>query len=363
MNSTAFPNAVFLIKSPLQYLNSLEALRHFGVKAEKSVLVLMADRKSRSQLSHLIERSHAGWGDVQWLETAPLRMRPRFLSKKSSTGSSFWRNDLFGIIKLRFLALGCHDLKYVFIGDAGNPLMRHFGSCAGAEEMVLLDDGVATLKYARWRLSGTWGEGVRSSKKVKVFFKSLFLGLRDRLPDRLTFFSVYSFDVRDGDRLVENNFTSLRDHLSAKESNSEVYFLGSPLVEAGTLTEDEFFWHLKKVADYFKGRTLRYVSHRRESPARLLKIKETFGWDTIQFDLPIEYQLAKVGPRPQEIASFFSSALENCKKIFGDLIPIISFKLNLDHFQKNGTSKGREVKAVYDRYLDLSDDAFKLLSL
>jgi hypothetical protein len=354
--------AVFLVKSPLQFLNALEARHAFGLAADECLLVLMADRKSRNQLSALVENDNSGWFGVQWLAQAPLRMAPG-QKGEAPRPLPFWRNDIFNIFKLRSLARASGALGYVFVGDAGNPAMRHFASCARTAEVVLLDDGVATIKYARWRFSGTWGEGIRRSKKINQFLKRALLGLRDSLPAHLTFFSVYNFEVLDSDRHVSNQFSYLREKSAALALNDDVFFLGGPLVEAGILQEEEYFWHLQRACEYLSGASVRYVAHRRENPERIKRIEKTFGWQSVLFDYPIEYQLACVGPRPSLLASFISSALENCQTVFGDDLPIVSFRFNPEHFSAQDTTKGRDVGAVYERYLASSGSAFVVRDL
>lgn len=351
--------AVFLVKSPLQFLNALEARHAYGLAADECLLVLMADRKSRSQLSALVENENSGWLGVQWLAQAPLLMTPEQKGDGARPRSLF-RNDIFSILKLRSLATASGDIDYVFVGDAGNPLMRHFVNCARTKEVVLLDDGVATIKYARWRLSGTWGEGIRRSKTINLFFKRMLLGLRDSLPANMTFFSVYDFDVLDRDRLVPNRFSYLRGKSADLALTDDVFFLGGPLVEAGILQEDEYFWHLQRVQESLNSVSVRYVAHRRESYERVQRIERTFGWQSVLFDYPIEYQLACVGPRTRLLASFVSSALENCQTVFGDDLKIVSFQFNPDHFTARDSVKGRDVRAVYERYLGNVGSAFEV---
>lgn len=355
--------AVFLVKAPLQFLNALEARRQYGLSADDCLLVLMANWKSREQLAKLVEREKSSWGETHWLDTSPLRMKPYSAgSQDGSAQTRLWRNDLFSVVKLRHLAEHCADLDFTFIGDAGNPLMRHFANCAMARETVLLDDGVATLKYARWRTAGNWGENLRASKRLSQFLKRCLLGLRGTLPEMVTFFSVYDLRLPGGDRYFPNRFTFMRESASEVAVSKEVYFLGAPLVEASILNEEELFWHLGRVDAYFNGQ-LCYVAHRRECPERVRRIGEMFGWKTVLFEFPIEYQLSRVGPRPKLLASFISSALENCQLVFGDKMPVASFRLNHKHFSAAKKPKGLEVEAVYQRYNCLQSESFQVIEL
>ena len=143
-------HAVFLLKSPLQLLNALEACQHFGIARGECLLVLMADHKSLPQMLSLVEKT-PGWAGIVPLVNVGLN--PSILESDGTKHErhAIWGNDSFGIIKLKNLAQHIGGLDYVFLGDLGNLMMRHFANLADASEIVVLDDGTATLQYAAWR--------------------------------------------------------------------------------------------------------------------------------------------------------------------------------------------------------------------
>ena len=101
------------------------------------------------------------------------------------------------------------------------------------------------------------------------------------------------------------------------------------------------------------GKELLYVAHRREDHSLLNKIQQDLGFRITRFDYPIEYQIAFIGPRPAILASFISSALENCRQIFKDSMKIVSFRLDLKE-----SPKKQEVEKVYDNYHLLLSENF-----
>ena len=342
-------HSVFLIKSPLQYLNALEALSAFELNPEQAMLLLMADRKSMPQLQALI-RPEQRWGCVVHLADAPLRWSDESLRHVETGRSSYFGNPLFAIRKLRNLSRVLTGLKYVVIGDMGNPLMRHFANSARNAVVIVLDDGTATLKYSRERANkATPGALTPTRKKLQLTLKRRLLGLRDdRLPE-IVFFSVYEIETRKPDRFVKNLFERLRNTTPTLGATESIYFLGGPLVESGELTEAEYQAQLL-TAKTALGDAVTYVAHRREARDKVQRLCANLGWQSCLFDYPIEYQLAVVGPRPQILASFISSALLNCRLIFGDTLDIRSFKLHPDHFAHHSSEKGRRIEAIYDEY-------------
>ncbi|MDW7643578.1 MAG: hypothetical protein SCI25_00895 [Desulfuromonadales bacterium] len=354
-------HAVFLLKSPLQLLNALEACQHFGIARRECVLVLMADHKSLPQMLSLVKKT-SGWGGTVSLVNVGLDPSIQESDGLSHERHAIWGNDAFGIIKLKNLARRLGRLDYVFLGDLGNLMMRHFANLADVSEVVALDDGTATLQYAVWRNQGRWGRKQRLSKKAGLWLKRIALGLRDNLPGRLTFFSAYEIEVPPQDLVVKNTFMDLRAQAGDMPLEESVFFLGGPLVEASILSEEEYLWHLERVARYFSNRKVTYVAHRRENWERVKRIGRALGWDVRLFDYPIEFQLAVVGPRPRILAAFFSSALENCRAIFGDMLTIYAFTLSDDQFARKA-ERGESVKNVYDRYARLSGEFFHVVDI
>ena len=353
--------AVALVKSPLQYMNALEACRSFQVPIKRCLLVLMADHKSLPQLLALIDKT-PGWGGILPLVSVGLKPSMADWDGKEHSRHAIWGNDAFGIIKLRNLSQSLGRLDYVFVGDLGNLMMRHFANLADVSEVVVLDDGTATLQYAVWRNQGRWGRKQRLSKKAGLWLKRIALGSCDGLPARLTFFSVYDIEVPQQDRVVKNTFMDLHARAGDVRPEELVFFLGGPLVEASILSEEEYLWHLERVARYFSNRKVTYVAHRRENWERVKRIGRALGWDVRLFDYPIEFQLAVVGPRPRILAAFFSSALENCRAIFGDMLTIYAFTLSDDQFARKA-ERGESVKNVYDRYASLSGEFFHVVDI
>jgi hypothetical protein len=315
----------------------------------------------------MIERGEA-WGGIVALPAAGLfpivaEFVPGPESRHLDRRHFWFGNPTFNIIKLRVLASRYHGIKRVFVGDQKNSLMRHFANLSACEEVIALDDGSATLKYARERIAGEEYLPVKWQKRAGHFLKSLFFGLRDAKLKRLTFFSVYPVALPASDRLELNEFRYLRKQLAAQEITPEVYFLGGPLVEAGVLSEDEYLWHLLKVKARLGDQALVYVSHRREDPERVSRICHRLGWQVKLFDFPIEYQLAMLGSRPMQLASFYSSALENCRLIFNDLLPIVSFRLDPTRLACRNTPKGAGIFMVYEHFERNQTPAFQVINL
>ena len=343
-------NNIFLVKSPLQLLNAIEAKHHFELDDKNCYLLIMGDRKSYSQLMKLVIASQQ-WSNVVLLNRVGLVAGNPWavcdnLGDIDKLRKTLLRSSLFSIRRLNRLARAIKDVKYVFIGNNNSPLMRHFANSLDHQQTVLLDDGTATLDIARQRMEGQVApKPSKLSKRIRLAAKRIFQKLNARQPENVVFFTAYKIAVTGADRVISNDFAYLRNRALGLKATETVYFLGSPLSEVGIVSEDKYLESMRRVKKYYAGKDVLYVSHRRESPEKLARLKSEYGFELACFDYPVEYQLAFVGPRPVELASFISSALDNCRLIFEDKMKIVAFKINEINADRRDI-----VNEIYDNY-------------
>jgi hypothetical protein len=356
---------VFLVKSPLQLLNAIEAKHHFGLKDEDCVLIVMGDKRNQPNMLRLIN-SRPLWGDVILLHTVGLFLDDPFYNRSESSwrgkiwGLGIFKKSIFNIRRLNKISKSLGKAGFVFIGFSRDVYMRHFVNSTPHKEVVLLDDGNATLEIAkdRKRNLDTSTKKMPAYRKFKLHVKRFLQGVKDYEVDRLTFFSAYDLDLGKKDSLVKNNFNYIRNESRSVGKDDAVYFIGAPLDEVGLILRDQYIAYLMKVKEYFKNRKIVYVAHHREKKDKLNKLRDVLGFDIVLFDYLIEYQVAVLGPRPAVLASFFSSALENCRLIFGNEMKIISFRIGLEACPTRD-----RIEPIYDYYMDKMDEDFRVVSL
>ncbi len=343
--------SIFLIKTPLQLLNAIEAKRYFNINTADSILVLMADRKSQSQLYQLASNENS-WGDVVDLNDESLLYSKlsNNVNKKPFIDKIFklkiFKRSFFYIIKLNKLALTISEAEYIFVGHAKYMYMRHFSNILKHKKTVLLDDGNATIKIAKERMANIkLASTIRRKSKIKLFFKKKIHGLNDNEYKDLTYFTIYDIVCGSNDQIVKNTYKHIRSDINDHGISDAVYFVGSPISETRILSQEKYIEYLKRIKIYYKSKKIFYISHRRESPENLAAISESIGIEVIGFEYPLEYQLAVIGPRPKVLASFISSALDSCSLIFGNKIQIVAFEVVLSEgpFQE-------EIKSIYENY-------------
>jgi hypothetical protein len=357
-------NSVFLVKSPLQLLNAIEAKHYFRLNTEDCVLIIMGDRKSQPQILELANIQHH-WGKVVLLENVnllfgnPLEENSHYSAIKSIWQSDIFRSPAFNIRRLNRISQHIGEVRYIFMGYARYVYMRHFVNRTPHQKTFLLDDGSATIQIAKERKEGlNKASRLSVDKKIKLFAKKLFQRLKSEEKESLCFFTAYDVEPGEKDEVIKNNYDYIRSVNKILEQDDVVYFLGSPLSEAGIMEQKEYLECLEKVNNYFRGLKLVYVAHRREKKENLEEIRKSLNIDVVLFNFPIEYQIAMVGPRPKILASFVSSALDNCRLIMGKELTIISFKLRLKNCQRR-----EDIELLYNYYTTKVSDNFSVIPL
>jgi len=356
--------SVFLIKTPLQLLNAVEAKYHFNLNTDDCVLIIMGDRKSQPQILVLVEAMNE-WGDIIVLNNVSLFFGSPFSDNNSSFLNKFWQSKYFSksfynVRRLNKISKCLGEAEYIFLGYARYIYMRHFMNVTPHKKTYILDDGVATIQLAKERKDGFSSSQVGLKKKIKLFSKRFFQRIKDADMTSVSFFTIYDISPGENDTVIRNDFNHIRSQVDLLETTDDVYFLGSPLGEIGVLSQEEHLKHLARVKDYYGDRKLIYIAHRRESAKSLGEIKSMLNFEVLLFEYPIEYQIAMVGPRPKVLASFVSSALDSCHLIFNDKLKITSFRLDLTN---TDSEYRKRFESVYDNYESNADDNFTVESI
>ena len=127
--------AVFLIATPLQALNAIEARQHFKLAADQCLLVWFhsASEANDRQTGDML--GQADWARIHTI---------------SHSGGSFraWKRRFD---EVNAAARSVERTEHLFVGDYAFDLMRHFAHAVAGRKVVALDDGNSTLLIDRSR--------------------------------------------------------------------------------------------------------------------------------------------------------------------------------------------------------------------
>lgn len=317
---------VFLVETPHQLLNAMEAKKFFRL-SENHLLVIIKEEYSIDSFKRLVDDTY--WESVTYF---PIKINPKsgLLRKlqdhRVDRIRGYYSNYLLYLLRKKLDSLsksiGCADR--IFLGNYWIEYMRHFANVTPHKELCLLDDGTTTLLINKFRKEKCFQRNGHHLTGFKQALINSAICFKDRHIENVTFFTIYDLDVRPSDRLVKHDYPYLRQKGSERPVEDAVYFIGMTLIDEG-LSQESYLNYLRRVMRYFTDEKIVYVQHREEPEERLEIIRHEIKLEIRKFEMPIEYHISGFGKRPKILASFCSSALEKCRIIFGDIMDIKAF--------------------------------------
>jgi len=321
--------SLFIIESPFQLLCAIEAKEHFKTLNNTLIILDTGEKNNLLQIKNLLNLSH--WNIVNIIPFSSNKLIT-FL-KSIQLVHKFKKNKL-------------HNL---FIGEFRSETMWLFVTNVKYVNSYLLDDGSHTIHLQNNTFNNLlqYNKGINSVKKYLL--KIMFLNGLDRTVMNL--FTIYDFENKYlNQNIIKNNFNFINTKIDEKfNSNQNIYFIGSNMVENDMLDEDYFFDILKKILKYYgTNKPIIYIPHRREQEYKLKKIEE-LDVQIKLIDVPIEIYFLLNQIKPNHIASFASTALYTLSKIYS-ISEVDSFEIDFKFLKKEYHEKFRSIYSFQNKY-------------
>lgn len=340
---------VFLVLSPLQLLNALEAKAHFGT--QDNILVVLRHTTQGYPIS-MFKRvvNEADWKEVHYFSTYEEERVARL--KKYHWVYLSWLQQR----RLTRFAKTLGRVDGLFAGSYLEFTVRHFCNALPHKTLYVLDSGTDTFLVNKARGKTSF----EATPSWRTWLVNRLIGTRDHQAERVTFFTVYgALDVRAGDQLVQNHYHTFRERISVTTAGNEVWFLGEPLVINGYFGEAVYLDYLERIRRFYADKHFVYLPHSREQEADVQRISERLGCEVRRYGLPVELALSRADPRPSEVASLICTALTNIHVMFGPAVQITSVYVEPEHLQM-----GHAYFAdIYGQFRREEDSAFRVLSV
>jgi len=276
-----------LVESPAQLLHLLEWVHAAGAADRTRVVVLAPlEATSVAQLRVLSGYAADEHLRVDWFDA---------------------RTSLAGRVEaLRALASAVRRARRLVVGDPFSGMIQALLLAGNPGEVVLVDDGTATLEFAsrlasgqplrRWDAPSSGFDPFRAplARNARRFFAS----------GRLRVFTVMPVAGLPASQVVRHGYDWTRRRFGPPRTFAGVDIVGSSLVESGVVRLDPFLDALTSLAAR-SGRG-RYFAHRKESEAKLAQVAAATGLQVVRPDVPLEIELRR-GPVAGVLASFPSS--------------------------------------------------------
>jgi len=337
------PN-LFMINTPHQLLNAIEAVRLFH-PTNNHLMVLLPKNAARERFMALIKAGE--WVTVSF--PSPFIESKPWVEKLLGAVVHRWYyrcQHLRRMITVARLAARFQNVDKLFLGQylvEHVPYMRHIANTIQYNALYLLDDGTDTIEInaRRNRWDGNAYEAKIDNNKTGLsVWKKLESHLRTKYWDwnladarSVVFFTIYDIDVRQSDRLIKNDYSYLRSLATSESvySPDTVIFLGQCVVD-GNFEINSHLTFLSEAREYFTGKKVVYVAHPRESAECLAQIMEKLDCELWSPSSIIEYDLIVRGIKPGVVAGVVSSALITLAHLMDSDVEIVCFHIAPEHW-------------------------------
>ena len=280
---------LFVINSPLQLLNSIEAIYKFELK--NIIIVAIYNRSIKN-----IEQIEAQLGKINCDEI--VRFNPLKEGK------------LKGYVKLiRYLKK--YSYEYIFLGELEDFRFRAIVANLNKTNLFLVDEGSATVAL--------YESTIKKDRINRFKFKSLkfiFNGLKINIKDNINFFTYYDFNPLKKGLVIKNNLEYLKKDFIKNELDYEdtLFFLFQPLHIFSD--NKEFKNSLKRVIKKNKNKNIVSIPHR-EDKETIEIIKDIDNRiNILELNQPIEKYFLQLGIYPKYLILYSSTALTTLKILF-----------------------------------------------
>ena len=283
---------LFIVRSPLQLLNAIEAKHHF--KSAHSVLLIIHDHSkiNSEQMMQIVDLTT--WDNI-------IEFNNRKIKKQSK---------LLAQVKL-IRSLKQHSFQSIYSGDFGT-INQVIIANVDPKKVFILDDGTMTL-ITHGKLNPKCK--VPINKKLKLLRYKVF-GLKSKISSKINFFTVFSLKAHQHEEIVPNTYQYLKQYYVKEATyDTQIYVLGQPLVEAGLLEESTYIEYITHLIRHYN-KPIVYVLHRGEILREELKSLQGPSFKIQMPQGPIELLFLSQKIYPLQVISFYSSALTNIEQIF-----------------------------------------------
>jgi hypothetical protein len=297
--------ALALVESPAQLLNVIELAQHEDDLAAMKIAVLAPSAGiTRTQLRSMIALAREIGHKITWHE-------PRL-------------GGMAIAHTVRALAGELNGVRRLIVGDPYSGVIQVIISVSKISEVTIVDDGTATLEFARQWVAGEhlsrWHQVATPGQRgqiAKLARDQISGNVRRRLSRgsgcRLRLFTCMQVDIPRV-RTIPNDFSWVRARHPAPQLKPAADLVGTSLVESGVVKADAYLGGVEGLIAGYGGD--RYFAHRKEADWKLDLI-ERMGVQVVRPSLPLEI-VARRGPIGSTIVSFPSTVVHTLPTVLAD---------------------------------------------
>ena len=286
---------LFIVRSPLQFINALEAKEHFKTRSNILIIFYNHGDKNSKQLKTMLNKDD--WDKIFEFDERKVAKRTKFIHQ----------------VKL-VKTLRSFQYDYIFSGDFGT-INRLIIANSDYKKLYLVDDGVLTIRFHNTILNPNNKDYISISKKAKML-RYLLFGLHINIKGNINLFTCYNLTPHGNEVIEHNDYHYLQNkYLNNLKQDTQLYLLGQNFVNVNLFDTATYIRYIKKIINHYKTSII-YIPHRGETISDELKAlcDDNFHLESSQG--PVELRFLTQEKYPKHIVSFNTSALFTLEKIF-----------------------------------------------
>lgn len=289
---------LFIIGTPLQLINAIEAVKYFKLDNNILVLVYRSRESNKKQMQKIIDL-------YEWEEIIEIPY--------SSSSSMLKYIKLVKYLKT-------YIYNYIFIAKL-EVIPKLVLPNTQKQKVFFLDDGTFTIAI--------YEKQIKKNILNKYNFKELrflLFGLKVKIRDTINLFTYFDLKPSNGNEIIKNSLNYLRDTYLQESmlkdfsrDDEVIYFLGQPLE---SLIDIQVYKNsVESIIKKFNKKII-YICHRGESKEaqNILSTIDKSSFELLDIGMPVELYFLYNKIYPAHIVSYCSTAVttvgmlyEGCK--------------------------------------------------
>lgn len=282
------PN-LFIVCSPLQIINAIEATNHFDLK-DNILVIIYSSYNDPNNIQMDSVANYYNWQQI--LGVGNGNQKSKFLSYVS-------------IIK----QLKKQQYNYVFSGGLASAKQTIIANIS-KNKLFYIDDGVETITRYHQKLSTNKVNNFR----IK-YLRFWLLGLKTSIKDPINFFTYFALESLDNIQIIRNDLSYFKQkYLTDSILDDVIYFLGHPSADTA-----EYMTYIKGFINNVKNddNQIVYIPHRSEVISHELKmILDKHKIKIKNTNMPVELYFLTNKITPYSVIGFNTTAFFTLKFLY-----------------------------------------------
>jgi hypothetical protein len=288
-------NSVFIVRTPLQAFNAVEARERFCQNQNNYIIIVYRNSMDKKLLESIVLSEN-------WFKVSYVRLKPH-------------------LQLITFFYKLLHNMpiiEYCFLGDHST-IINYYMNRVKYQKLILLEDGASTIRRAELLEKKVFHKIKKteySDKNIlELFFERLFK-IDIYYYYNGTFFTIYN--LKNSIKIIRNDYRFFKNMIKKFPHKREVFFIGSHIKDKLLINIETFEKYISEVVNIYRKREIDfyYILHRKEDDIYMESLSKRLNFKCIKFNNIIEMEFLKMEYIPCEVSTFYSTAVSTLHNLY-----------------------------------------------